>query len=168
MARELPAIGSKNWGVPLNAVISEVFVAADAVEAAVPLAEAARDDAEAARDAAQAVGTTSDAVIAGVLANPASATAVSLSGTYVTLAAAAKNPDLLVAGAVTGDPLTSAEVVWPDGTPGLLTITARHATGAVNSYKITYGNPVTKTFTQPAITRATSGAATNVPQIVVS
>lgn len=86
----------------------------------------------------------------------------------VTLRAAAKNPDLLVVGAVTGDPLTSAQVVWPDDTPGVLTITARHATGAVTAYNITYGSPVTKTFTQPAITRATSGAPTNVPQIVVT
>lgn len=80
----------------------------------------------------------------------------------------AKNPDTLVVGTVTGDPLTSASVIWPDGSPGTLTITARHTTGAVTSYNITYGSPVTKTFTQPAITRATSGAATNVPQIVIS
>lgn len=92
----------------------------------------------------------------------------SLPGTYVTLAAAAKNPDLLVVGAVTGDPMTSAAVVWPDGKPGTLAITARHSTGAVNAYNITYGNPVTKTFTQPAITRNANGAPTNVPQIVVS
>jgi hypothetical protein len=38
----------------------------------------------------------------------------------------------------------------------------------VLAYNITYGSPVTKTFTQPTITRNTAGAATNVPQIVVS
>ena len=32
----------------------------------------------------------------------------------------------------------------------------------------TYGSPVTKTYTQPTITRNAAGAATNVPQIVVS
>ena len=80
----------------------------------------------------------------------------------------AKNPDSIVVGTVTGDPLVTATVIWPGNVPGLLTITERHATGAVNAYNITYGSPVTKTFTQPAITRATSGAATNVPQIVVT
>ncbi|QHK20160.1 hypothetical protein GU243_10915 [Pseudarthrobacter psychrotolerans] len=87
---------------------------------------------------------------------------------YVNLA---KNPDTIIAGAVTVDGLdrvTSAAVAWPDGTPGTLTITARHATGAVNGYTITYGSPVTKTFTQPTIARNSNGAATNVPQIVVS
>lgn len=90
---------------------------------------------------------------------------------FVSLKAAAKNPDLLVVGAVTvdsSDQVTSAAVVWPDGKPGTLTITARHSTGAVNAYNITYGSPVTKTFTQPTITRNANGAATNVPQIVVS
>lgn len=94
-----------------------------------------------------------------------------LSATYVGLKQAAKNPDLLVTGAIAvdgSDQITSAAVEWPDGTPGTLTITARHATGAVTNYNITYGSPVTKTFTQPTITRNANGAATNVPQIVVS
>ena len=94
-----------------------------------------------------------------------------LNATYVGLVQAAKNPDLLIAGAVAVDGsnlVTSAAVLWPDGTPGTLTITARHATGAVTNYSITYGSPVTKTFTQPTITRNANGAATNVPQIVVS
>jgi hypothetical protein len=95
----------------------------------------------------------------------------SLNATYVGLIQAAKNPDLLIAGAVTldgSDQVTSAAVLWPDGTPGTLTITSRHTTGAVTGYTITYGSPVTKTFTQPTITRNANGAATNVPQIVVS
>lgn len=98
-------------------------------------------------------------------------TVAALSATYVGLVQAAKNPDLLIAGAVTldgSDQVTSAAVQWPDGTPGTLTITARHSTGAVTGYNITYGSPVTKTFTQPTITRNSNGAATNVPQIVVS
>jgi hypothetical protein len=102
---------------------------------------------------------------------PPTLTPAVLNATYVGLIQAAKNPDLLIAGAVTlngSDEVTSAAVLWPDGTPGTLTITARHATGAVNAYNITYGSPVTKTFTQPTITRNANGAATNVPQIVVS
>jgi hypothetical protein len=94
-----------------------------------------------------------------------------LNAKYAGLVQLAKNPDLIVTGAVTvdgSDLVTSAAVAWPDGTPGTLTITARHASGAVNAYNITYGSPVTKTFTQPTITRNANGAATNVPQIVVS
>jgi hypothetical protein len=97
--------------------------------------------------------------------------AVDLSSTYVGLKQAAKNPDMLIAGAVTldgNDLVTSAVVQWPDGTPGTLTITSRDAAGSVLAYNITYGSPVTKTFTQPTITRNANGAATNVPQIVVS
>lgn len=84
---------------------------------------------------------------------------------------AAKNPDLIVTGAVTldgNDLMTSAAVVWPDGTVGTLTITSRDANGAVLAYNITYGSPVAKTYTQPAITRNANGAVTNVPAIVVT
>lgn len=87
------------------------------------------------------------------------------------LVQAAKNPDLLVTGAVTvdgNDLITSAAVAWPDGTVGTLTITSRDANDAVLAYNITYGSPVTKTYTQPAITRNANGAATNVPAIVVT
>lgn len=87
------------------------------------------------------------------------------------LVQAAKNPDLLVTGAVTvdgSDLITSAAVLWPDNSPGTLTITSRDANSAVLAYNITYGSPVTKTFTQPSITRNANGAATNVPAIVVS
>jgi hypothetical protein len=83
----------------------------------------------------------------------------------------AKNPDTLIAGAITvdgSDQVTSAAVVWPNGTPGTLTITSRDGSGNVLAYNITYGSPVTKTFTQPTITRNATGSATNVPQIVVS
>lgn len=107
--------------------------------------------------------------------NPATPLGGALSATYAgkanVYAALAKNPDNLVNGAVTVDSnnlVTSAAVVWPDGTPGTLTITSRDANNAVLAYNITYGSPVTKTYTQPTITRNTAGAATNVPQIVVS
>ena len=60
---------------------------------------------------------------------------------------------------------------WPDGTPGTYTADTLSSTfpGAVDAYHITYGSPVTKTFTQPAITRdPATGATTNVPAITVS
>lgn len=116
-------------------------------------------------------GVADDASVEDLITTPGTATATALNATYVGLKQAAKNPDLLIVGAITvdgSDQVTSAAVQWPDGTPGTLTITARHATGAVNAYNITYGSPATKTFTQPAITRNANGAATNVPQIVVS
>ena len=89
----------------------------------------------------------------------------------VGLIQAAKNPDLLVTGAITldgNDLVTSAAVKWPDGSPGTFTITSRDSTGAILAYNITYGAPVTKTYTQPAIVRNSRGAATNIPEIVVS
>lgn len=103
--------------------------------------------------------------------DPKPPTRAELSATYAGLVQLAKNPDTLIAGAVTvdgSDLVTSAAVLWPDGTPGTLTITERHASGAVSAYTITYGSPATKTFTQPTITRNANGAATLVPQIVVS
>ncbi|WNT44922.1 hypothetical protein SEA_ABBYDAISY_27 [Arthrobacter phage AbbyDaisy] len=109
--------------------------------------------------------------LADEAADPASPLAGELSATYAGLIQLAKNPDTLIAGAVTVDSnnlVTSAAVKWPDNTPGTMTITSRDANNAVLAYNITYGSPVTKTFTQPTITRNAAGAATNVPQIVVS
>jgi len=116
-------------------------------------------------------GVADDASVEALVADTGSDTRAALNATYVGLVQAAKNPDLLIAGAVTvdgADLVTSAAVEWPDGSPGTLTITARDANSAVTNYNITYGSPVTKTFTQPTITRNANGAATNVPQIVVS
>jgi hypothetical protein len=106
----------------------------------------------------------------GIL-DPKPPTRAELSATYASYANLAKNPDTIIAGAVTvdaNDLVTSAAVVWPDGKPGTMTITSRDANNAVTAYNITYGSPVIKTFTQPTITRNANGAATNVPQIVVS
>lgn len=92
-------------------------------------------------------------------------------GSFVTWKNAAKNPDLLITGNITRDSngvITSAAVTWPDGSAGTFTTDLVDATGAISGYHITYGNPVTKTYTQPTITRDSSGAATTVPQIVVS
>jgi len=97
--------------------------------------------------------------------------AAAQNATYASYANLAKAPDSIIAGAVNVDGnnlVTSAAVLWPDGKPGTLTITSRDANNAVTAYNITYGSPVIKTFTQPTITRNAAGAATNVPQIVVS
>ena len=94
-------------------------------------------------------------------------------GTYVEMIALAGNPDLLIAGAITrdaNDAATSAPVVWPDGTPGTYTATTVSTAfpGAVDAYTITYGSPVTLTYTQPAVTRNSNGAVTIRPAITVA
>lgn len=102
------------------------------------------------------------------------ATDAALKASIAQLKVWARIPDLLIVGAVTRDTngaATSASVVWPDGKPGTYTATVLSTAfpGAVDAYAITYGSPVTKTYTQPTITRdATTGAATNVPAITVA
>jgi len=142
----------------------------DATADADAAAASAAASATAAANAAATANAPTDTAMAAAI-NGTGATKTALNATYAGLVQLAKNPDTLIAGAVTvdgSDQVTSAAVLWPDGTPGTLTITARHTTGAVTNYNITFGSPVTKTFTQPTITRNAAGAATNVPQIVVS
>lgn len=109
-----------------------------------------------------------------VLDTDLTAAIAALSATFVPFKSLARNPDLLIKGAVTRDAngaATSAPVEWPDGTSGTYTATTVSTAfpGAVDAYTITYGSPVTKTYTQPAITRdASTGAATNVPAITVA
>jgi hypothetical protein len=97
-----------------------------------------------------------------------------LNAAYVDYVRLARNPDMLITGAVTRDAngaATSAPVTWPDGRPGTYTADTLSTAfpGAVDAYHITYGSPVIKTYTQPAITRdTTTGAATNVPAITVA
>jgi hypothetical protein len=84
-------------------------------------------------------------------------------------AQAVKNPDLLIVGTITRNTagvVMSADVIFPDGTPGTYTTLSIDTSGAINSYKITYGTSIT--YTQPTITRDSNGAATYVPQIVVT
>ena len=107
------------------------------------------------------------------LLDPPGMSKAEANATYATLVNLARNPDLLIAGTITRDAnnaATSAPVVWPDGTPGTYTATTVSTAfpGAVDAYTVTYGSPVTKTFTQPAVTRNAAGAATAVPAIVVS
>lgn len=94
-------------------------------------------------------------------------------GGYVRHLQAAMYPDLLIVGAITRDvngAATSAPVVWPDGTVGVYTATTVSTVfpGAVDAYTITYGSPVTKTYTQPAVTRNFDGAVTARPAMVVT
>lgn len=83
-------------------------------------------------------------------------------------------PDPLIVGAIARDSngaITTAAVVWPDGTAGTFTtlVASTAFPGAVDSYAITYGSPATKTATQPTVTRdSTTGAATARPAIIIT
>jgi hypothetical protein len=94
----------------------------------------------------------------------------SIYGTYKELA---RYPDMLFVGTITRDSNgapTSAAVVWPDGAPGTYTadIVSEAFPGAVDAYHITYGSPVSSTYTQPAVTRDGNGAITVRPALLVS
>ena len=177
-AAGVPAAVTAEVTTQVDPKVTAAQTARTGAETARTGAETAKTGAETARTGAETARTGAEAALAGVpaavetqITTPGTPTRAALNATYVGLIQAAKNPDLLIAGAVTldgSDQVTSAVVQWPDGTPGALTITARHATGAVTAYNITYGSPVTKTFTQQTITRNANGAPTNIPQIVVS
>lgn len=130
-------------------------------------------DFQAKYDEMAAIVATTDGLVAAAVEDDGSLTKAALSATIAQVSAWARNPDLLISGAVTRDTngaATSAPVTWPDGSPGTYTADALSTAfpGAVDGYHITYGSPVTLTFTQPTITRDATGAATNVPEMVVS
>jgi hypothetical protein len=80
--------------------------------------------------------------------------------------------DALIVGVITRDgngAATSAGVVWPDGTTGAYAATtvSTEFPGAVDAYTITYVGSVTKTVTQPLVTRDSSGAVTTRPEMTV-
>lgn len=160
--------------VSLEAAAAAVTSAQAAASEAAGHATDAASSATAAEQAAASVPATTDAAMAPVLSDPESASAGVLAAAIALGANLAKNPDLLIDGAVTRDgngAALSAPVAWPDGTPGTYTADAVSSAfpGAVDGYHITYGSPPTKTFTQPTITRdPATGAATNVPALVVS
>lgn len=139
-------------------------------------AQASADAAQASADQASAITglTGEDDAVSLLIDTPSSQTAASLSASIAQVAAWARNPDQLIAGAITRDAngaATSAPVVWPDDSPGTYTADTVSTAfpGAVDGYHITYGSPVTMTFTQPTVTRdGTTGAVTNAPAIVVS
>jgi hypothetical protein len=96
--------------------------------------------------------------------------AAGLGASYVAYAA---NPDTITFGTITRNTdsaVTSATVVWPDGTAGVFTsdVLSSAYPGAVDSYHITYLGSSTVTYTQPTVTRDSNGAVTTRPAMVVS
>ena len=87
--------------------------------------------------------------------------------------ALARDPDGIISGSITrdaNDAVLSASVVWPDGAPGTFTATVVSTSfpGAVDAYTVTYGSPVIRTYTQPAMTRNANGAVSSRPALVVT
>jgi hypothetical protein len=66
--------------------------------------------------------------------------------------------------------VTSASVLWPDGSPGTWTTDTLSSAfpGAVDAYHVSYGSPTVRTVTQPAVTRDAAGAVTVQPAITVT
>ena len=105
----------------------------------------------------------------------ASAPVSQLDQRYASFASLAANPESLFSGAITRDAngaVTSAAVIWPDGTAGTYTADTVSISfpGAVDAYHITYDRPgAARTYTQKTVTRdSTSGVVTNRPAIEVS
>jgi hypothetical protein len=89
------------------------------------------------------------------------------------LLAAARTPEQIVSGAITinsNQARTAFPVRWPDGTVGQYTalVLSSAFPGAVDSYQITYGSPVSRTYTQPTVTRDAFGGVSNAPDIQVT
>ena len=132
---------------------------------------AARIAADSAEATARAAADTAEAT-ARAAADTAEATARAAADTafYKTLAA---DPEPIIAGTLTRDAneaVTSAPVVWPDGSTGTFTATTVSTAfpGAVDAWTVTYGSPVTRTYTQSLVTRDAAGAVTIRPAITVS
>jgi hypothetical protein len=65
---------------------------------------------------------------------------------------------------------TTANIVWPDGTPGVFTADTLSTAypGEIDAWHVTYVNPlITKTLTQSAVTRDTNGAIIAEPALLV-
>jgi hypothetical protein len=67
------------------------------------------------------------------------------------------------------DAVTSASIVWPDGTTGTYTATTLSTDfpGATDAWSATYDSTPVKTITQPAVTRNANGAVTVQPAITI-
>lgn len=69
------------------------------------------------------------------------------------------------------DAIVTANIVWPDGTPGVFTtdIASTLFPGAIDAWHATYllGGPG-NTVTQPAVTRSATGAVTAQPALTLS
>lgn len=155
--------------------------ASNEAAAVATVANAAQADADAAVATANAAAVTAggaqeaadDAAAAAATATAAADAATAAAAAAASVKAWARDPDQLIVGEITRDSngaVTAAAVEWPDETPGAFTalVLSSEFPGAVDSYRVTYGNPVTKTYTQPTMTRDATGAVVVLPEIVVT
>jgi hypothetical protein len=65
--------------------------------------------------------------------------------------------------------ITTANIVWPDGTAGVFTtdVASTAFPGAIDAWHATYASSPAKTITQPAVTRDASGAVIAQPAITI-
>ena len=95
-------------------------------------------------------------------------------GTYAGNLQLAQLLDPLLLGAITRDSngaATAATATWPDGATGAYTalVVSSSFAGAVDSYSVTHVvGGVTTTYTQPTLTRDSTGAVTNRPAMTVA
>lgn len=71
----------------------------------------------------------------------------------------------------TNEAIVTASIIWPDGSTGTFTtdVASTSFPGAIDAWHATYvNNGVTKTVTQPAVTRDTNGAVTAQPAITIA
>lgn len=110
----------------------------------------------------------------GVWGSPANLTGPAGPSDNAVYRSLAAEPEQLFSGGNTrtaAGQVKTAEVLWPDGTPGEFKVTGWSAdfAGAIDAYTVTYGNPATRTYTQPQVTRNPStGVVTNRPAITVN
>lgn len=82
-----------------------------------------------------------------------------------------QNFQLISASRDSNGAITTANIVWPDGTPGVFTtdVASPAFPGAIDAWHATYaaaGGP--KTVTQPAVTRDSNGAVSAQPAITIA
>lgn len=118
-----------------------------------------------------ATGATGSTGATGATGPTGPAGATGPPGSTWTLFDIAADPELMISGTITrnsNDAVTTASVVWPDGSTGTytaLTFSSNYP-GAVDSYQITHFDGVTTvTYTQPPVTRNLHGVVTTRPAI---
>lgn len=65
--------------------------------------------------------------------------------------------------------IIDADIVWPDGTPGMFTtdVASSAFPGAIDAWHATYAGSPAKLITQPVVTRDANGAVTAQPAITI-
>jgi hypothetical protein len=122
-----------------------------------PLVEQVREDALSAVESAEAAALSAEQATTG---NPYNLVTWSYTQAF----------QLVSATRDTNGAIISASIVWPDGITGVFTTDSASVLfpGAIDAWHATYVATTTKTVTQPAVTRDSSGAVTAQPAIIIT